>query len=256
MGIGDAPITAEQLGQLGPVWYLDWSWSKPAIGDHQRLYIINCDEVETQGPRIAAAMKSSGASWWALGNEPNDPNQDNRSPEEYALLYRAFEEWAAEAPQCGVLPAGIANADWQWAEQFRKAFFERFGRYPRVDGWNIHNYILDPGLDPYDSAEFARRIEAFRRWTATIGDGNKPLFLTEFGVLYGNGCCGRPVDPPEKLEQYMLATVNWLQESGQVQAWAWFAAYTRSYNGSLMSADGELNNLGRLYGQLVREGAQ
>ena len=77
-----------------------------------------------------------------MGNEPNDPNQDNRTPEAYAFLYRVFEEWAAEAPRCGILPAGIANADWQWAERFRQEYFDRFGRYPRVDGWNIHNYIL------------------------------------------------------------------------------------------------------------------
>jgi len=256
VGIGDAPLTGEQLDQLGPVWYMDWSWSKPAVVGHQRLYVINCDEVEPQGPKIAAAMKASGPSWWALGNEPNDPNQDNRSPEEYACLYRTFEEWAAEAPQCGILPAGIANADWQWAEQFRQAFLERYGRYPKVDGWNIHNYILEPGLDPYDVTEFARRIEGFRLWMANIGDAGKPLFLTEFGVLYGSGCCDRPVDPPDKLQEFMIDAVEWLQQSDSVQAWAWFATYTRAYNGSLMSPAGELNDLGRLYGRLVREGAQ
>lgn len=256
VGIGDAPLSADQLSQLGPVWYMDWSWSKPAVPGHQRLYVINCDEVDRQGRQIAAAMKASGASWWALGNEPNDPNQDNRTPEEYARLYLTFEDWAEAAPRCGILPAGIANADWQWAEQFRQSFFKQFGRYPRVDGWNIHNYILETGLDPYDSAEFARRIEAFRRWMTSIGDKDKPLFLTEFGVLYGNGCCGRPIDPPEKLQQFMLSTVEWLEHSGQVQAWAWFATYTRSYNGSLMSAEGELNDLGRLYRQLVRSGTR
>ena len=256
VGVGDAPLTADQLGQLGPVWYMDWSWSKPAVAGHERLYVINCGEVEQHGQRIAAAMKASGASWWALGNEPNDPNQDNRTPEEYALLYSIFEEWAAAAPRCGILPAGIANADWQWAERFRQEYFDRFGRYPRVDGWNIHNYILEPGLDPYDSAEFARRIQAFRRWMASIGDEEKPLFLTEFGVLYGSGCCGRPVDPPEMIEQFMVETVDWLKRSGEVQAWAWFATYTRSYNGSLMSPEGELNELGELYGRLARDAGQ
>lgn len=256
VGIGDAPLTAAQLGQLGPVWYMDWSWSKPPVPGHERLYVINCDEVQSQGSRIAAAMKASGPSWWALGNEPNDPNQDNRTPEEYAVLYRTFEDWAAEAPQCGILPAGIANADWQWAQQFRQSFLDQFGRYPRVDGWNIHNYILEPGLDPYDVGEFSRRIDAFDKWMESIGDGDKPLFLTEFGVLYGSGCCDRPVDPPERLQQFMLGTVDWLKSSGKVQAWAWFATYSRRYNGSLMSPDGELNELGELYGQLVRQDSQ
>ncbi len=256
VAIGDAPLTGEQLGALGPLWYMDWSWLKPAVAGHQRLYVVNCAEVEAYRERIPAAMKMSGASWWALGNEPNDPTQDNVTPAEYAELYYIFEGWAGDAPRCGMLPAGIANADWRWAQEFRQAFFDRYGRYPKVDGWNIHNYILDPGMDPYDVDEFGRRIQAFRRWMEGIGDGEKPLFLTEYGVLYGSGCCDRPVDPPEKLQRFMIESTDWLLRSGDVQAWAWFATYTRLYNGSLMTQDGKLNELGRLYGRLARGDSQ
>lgn len=251
VGVGDAPVTAAQLDALGPVWYMDWDWKTPTLAGHERLYVIGCAEVKADRGRIPAAMRASGSAWWSLGNEPNDPNQDNRTPEEYAELYHIFEGWAQEAPRCGVLPAGIANADWQWAEAFREAYRERYGRYPRVDGWNIHNYILEPGLDPYDVDEFGRRILAFRRWMERIGDGEKPLFLSEFGVLYGNGCCDRPVDPPEKIQAFMRASVAWLRESRAVDCWAWFATYSKLYNGSLMTVDGELNELGEAYRQLV-----
>jgi hypothetical protein len=250
--LGDAALTAAQLDALGPVWYMDWGWRAPTLAGHERLYVIWSNEVKADRGQIPAAMLAHGAAWWSLGNEPNDPNQDYCTPEEYAELYHIYEGWAAGAPRCGILPAGIANADWEWAQAFREAYRHKYGRYPRTDGWNIHNYILESGLDPYDVAEFGRRILAFRRWMESIGEGDKPLFLTEFGVLYGNGCCDRPVDPPEKLETFMGDAVQWLQKSDAVSGWAWFATYTKLYNGSLMTPAGDLTPLGETYSELAR----
>jgi len=251
--VGDVPATAEQLEAIGPVWYMDYRWNTPTLAGHDRLYVVRSWEARGDRGAIRSAMQASGPAWWSLGNEPNDPNQDNVSPEEYAELYYAFEGWAAEARQCHILPAGIANADWNWAEAFREAYRQEYGRYPRVDGWNIHNYILEEGLDPYDVAEFQRRILAFHRWMETIGDGHKPLFLTEFGVLYGNGCCNRPVDPPDRMQSFMRDTVRWLADSDLVACWAWFATDANPYNGSLLSSDGQLNALGTTYCELLLE---
>ena len=94
------------------------------------------------------------------------------------------------------------------------------------------------------------RILAFRHWMEKIGDGHKPLFLTEFGVLYGNGCCDRPVDPQDKLVAFMRESIAWLEQPRAVDAWAWFATYSELYNGSLMSPQGELNGAGRAYREL------
>ena len=251
--VGDLPVTAAQLDALGPVWYMDYRWSTPTLAGHQRLYTVRCGEVKPDRGAILAAMRAGGPSaWWSLGNEPNDPHQDNVSAEEYAGLYALFENWAAAA-RCHVVPAGIANADWNWAAAFREAFRRQIGRYPRVDAWNIHNYILEPGLDPYDGKEFQRRILAFRRWMESIGDGGKPLLLTEFGVLYGSGCCGRPVDPPARVQAFLRESVDWLAQSGQVSAWSWFATDAGPYNGSLLTPTGELNALGQQYRDLLEE---
>lgn len=252
VAVGNTPVTAAQLDAIGPVWYLDYRWNTPTLDGHERLYVVRCWEVKKDQGAIPTAMRASGSAWWSLGNEPNDPHQDNASPEEYAELYHTFESWAEAAPRCHILPAGIANADWNWAEAFRLAYRQKYGRYPRVDGWNIHNYILEPGLDYYDVAEFQRRILAFQRWMESIGDGDKALFLTEFGVLYGSGCCGRPVDPPERIQSFMREAVDWLASSEVVSCWAWFATYTEHFNGSLMTKDGELNALGETYRELVR----
>ena len=251
--VGDAEVTAAQLDALGPVWYMDYRWSTPTLAGHERLYTVRCWEVQQDRGAIAAAMQASGSAWWSLGNEPNDPAQDNVTPEEYATLYAAFEQWAEAAPQCCIAPAGIANADWNWAQAFREAFRGTYGRYPRVDAWNVHNYILEPALDPYDAAEFQRRLLAFRRWMETIGDAQKPLLLTEFGVLYGAGCCERPLDPPERIMAFMHSVVDWLEGSSAVTAWAWFSTYSHIFNGNLMTQDGELTGLGGVYRDLVGE---
>jgi hypothetical protein len=247
------PSLSAPLDKLGPVWYMDWRWEPPAIEGHDRLYVIRCWQVKPDRGAIERAMRASAPAWWSLGNEPNDPNQDNVSVEEYAELYREFESWASQSPGVHIASAGIANADWQWAEAFREAFRVKYGRYPRIDAWNIHNYVLEPEFDPYDVTEFQQRILAFRHWMESIGDGDKPLFLTEFGVLYGDGCCGRPVDPPDRLQAFMSQSINWMIESQAIDCWAWFSSRCELFNGDLMTADGQLTELGIAYRGLIRD---
>ena len=76
--------------------------------------MIKCVEVKGDRGRIPGAMVPHWAAWWALGNEPNDPNTGNLTPEEYAELYHIYEGWAGRVPRCGILPVGIADADWEW----------------------------------------------------------------------------------------------------------------------------------------------
>ncbi len=250
--VGDVPATAAQLDELGPVWYMDYHWDTPTLAAHGRLFIVHCNQLEPNAQRIGKAMQAGGASWWSLGNEPNDPNQDNVTPEEYAALYHQFESLADEAPQCRLVPAGLGNADWRWAAEFRQIFERKYGHYPKVYAWNIHDYMLEAHLDPYDVDVFKHRIVEFRHWMESIGDGHKPLLLSEFGVLYGSGCCNRPVDPPEKIREFMQDTTTWLVESNTVAAWAWFASDARPYNGSLFDTEGRLNELGALYRDLAQ----
>lgn len=244
--------TRDQLDTLGQVWYTDYDYQVPGLGAAPRLYMVKSHAVS---PSVFQSMRSHPGSWWILGNEPNDPAQDDLSPAEYAALYAEFYRQARQAdPTVRLLPAGIANADWRWAQAFREEYRRLAGSYPVVDGWNIHNYILEQEHDPYDAAEFKRRIVNFRQWQAGIGDGTKPLFLTEFGVLYGAGCCERPVDPPEKGAVFMVETVTWLAETDYVQYWAWFAVRSgeANFNGDLFDAAGQPTLFGRTYQALIK----
>lgn len=239
-------VHAEVLDRLGPVWYYHYGFEGPSLVGHERVLLVHphYDEV-----RLAKVLAEHPGSWWLVGNEPNDPHQDNLSPGAYALFYhRFFTDARRMDPSCRLATAGIANADWGWAQAFRERYRSEYGQYPAVDAWNIHNYLLDPAGDPYDVGTFRRRILDFRRWMAEVGEGDKPLFLTEFGVLYQAGATGRDAEDAERVITFMRDTVSWLSETDHVQCWAWFANYTGGqFNGDLYDIEGQLTPLGIAY---------
>ncbi len=239
-----------QLDGIGDVWYYDYHYETPSAQGHPRLFMVRW---EPFGEELEQALRDHPGSWWAVGNEPNDINQDWRTPAQYAEFYHDFYHWAKRLDRrCRIIPAGVSNADWRWLAQFREEYRRLYGRYPPTDGWNLHNYLLEPEVDPYDVAEFKRRIIAFRHWMLEIGEADRPLFLTEFGVLYGAGCCDRPIDPPAKLVAFMRETVAWLDETDHVQHWAWFILNNaRDFNGGLYDAAGAITEYGLAYRELA-----
>jgi hypothetical protein len=242
---------ARELDQLGAVWYIDYSFRGARLGVHPRLYLVEAKSDWRSAPELARAHRGE---WWQFGNEPNDPNQDDVSPADYAARYHDFY-FALKAADstASILAAGIANADWAWADAFREAYRARFGRYPRVDGWSIHNYLLDTCQDALDVNQFELRIHAFRDWMARAGEATQPLWVTEYGVLYGNGCCGCPRIADEDTVAFMRATTNWMIQSRLVQGWAWFALYSGGrFNGDLFTGDADLTPLGTTYRELIQ----
>jgi hypothetical protein len=242
---------ARELDQLNSVWYTDYGFRGATFGAHQRLYLVEANSDWQSAPDIARQHRGE---WWQFGNEPNDPNQDDLSPAEYAARYHAFYYALKVAdPTASIVPAGIANADWRWADGFREAYRARFGRYPRVDGWSIHNYLLDSCADALDANVFESRVVAFRDWMTRAGESDKPLFLTEYGILYGNGCCGCPIIADEDVTKFMRTTTTWLIQSRLVQGWAWFTLYSGGrYNGDLFAGSATLTQVGATYRELIQ----
>jgi hypothetical protein len=247
--------TSAVLDRLGPVWYYQYGFEGPDLPGHQRVYLVppHFDDDKLLAAMRRAARKGPG-SWWLVGNEPNDPNQDNLSPAAYAAFYHRVSRLAKRADlSLRLVPAGIADADWRWAQAFRESYRAQYGRYPQVAAWNIHDYILDADRSQYDLAEFQRRILAFRAWMALAGEGFKPLLLTEYGVLYGSGCCNRPLEDPAPGVEFMRQATAWLEQTDYVQGWNWFSLDSeQQFNGDLLSPTGELNTFGKAYGALVQ----
>lgn len=240
-----------ELDALGKVWYLDYNHTGGILGDHPRLLVVQTqDDLES----VSSVAQANRGAWWQFGNEPNDPAQDNISASEYARYYQRFYLTLKRIdPSARITSAGIANADWQWADAFRQAYRSQFGRYPPIDGWNIHNYLLNDCTDALDVEAFRSRILLFRAWMSRIGEENKPLFLSEYGVLYGNGCCGCPSIPAQGVIRYMQETSNWLSVSHTVTAWAWFAVNTGNrFNGDLFEDGSNITLFGQAYQDLVK----
>jgi hypothetical protein len=239
-----APGAAE-LDPFGPVWYYQYGFDGPDAPGHMRVYLVRPGWDDAA---LRRAARTHPGAWWLIGNEPNDPNQDNLSPGAYAAVYRRASGLLLRADRSAqVAPAGIANADWRWADAFREAYRSEYGRYPRVAAWNIHNYILEPEHTQSDVALFEQRILDFRAWMDRIGAGSAPLLLTEYGVLYGTGCCGRPLEEPALGVAFLRETTRWLSETDHVQAWAWFSLDSQSqFNGDLL-AGGVLTAFGAAY---------
>ena len=242
--------TAEALDALGPVWYYTYGFEGDGLPGRQRVFMVRPGYTDE---RLAAAIRRHSGEWWMLGNEPNDPHQDDLSPGAYAAFYQRVEGTIGRlAPRARVMPAGISNADWRWTESFRESYREQYEQYPRVDAWNVHDYVLEPNRDQLDVEEFQRRIIAFREWMDGIGEGHKPLLLTEFGALFGTGQPGRPVEDPARVVAYIEETVAWLQATEHVQAWSWFADHTHGqFNGDLYDASGELTPIGEAYRRAI-----
>lgn len=247
--------SSDVLDRFGPVWYYQYGFDGPDIHGHQRVYLVSPhfydDDLLAAMRRVA---RKGPGHWWMVGNEPNDPFQDNLSPSAYAAFYHRVTRLARSADSSlRLVPAGIANADWRWAQAFLDSYRAQFGRDPQVAAWNIHNYILDEDRSQYDLDEFQRRILAFRAWMALAGQGEKPLLLTEYGVLYGGGCCGRPVEDPSLGVEFMRQATAWLEQTDHVQAWTWFSLDSeQQFNGDLLALSGELSLFGQAYVDGVR----
>ena len=241
----------KELDALGAVWYVDYDYQGPVLGSHRRIRTVNPG---SNLDDLRAVARGHPGDWWQIGNEPNDAAQDHMSPAEYARRYRqVYYAIKSVDSTARIVPAGLADADWKWANAFRETYRSGYGEYPRVAGWNIHNYGLETCPSALDFDLFRDRIIAFRDWLARTGDAAKPLFLTEFGVLYGNGCCRCPEVPDEQLTEYMRATIEWMEETHLIQGWAWFALRTDGrYNGDLFDSQGTFTPAGRMFSELVR----
>lgn len=252
-GVAQGPGAGDEdkLATLGVTWYTDFAFTGESIPGVTRLYMVFPSFNQKV---LHDAAETARGQWWAIGNEPNDEVQDNLTPAAYARFFRDAQSVIRQGDKGAyIMPAGIANADWQYADRFREEYRTLTGHYPQVNAWNLHNYLLDEDGDPYDVGEFKRRIVAFRQWMNRVGEGAKPLYLTEFGVLYGAGCCDQPIDPPQKVVDFMVETVPWLARGDLVQGWAWFTIISGEYmfNGDLYDESGKLTLFGIAYRDLI-----
>jgi hypothetical protein len=213
---------------------------------------------------LASMVADNPGSTWFIGNEPDRREfQDDVHPDSYARLYHDFYTFLkAEDPTCLVGVGGVVQPTpirLQYLDLILTAYDSDYGGLMPVDVWNVHIYILkeDPeypnlwagiprgtddslawdhlDLDDHDDPLlFLQLLTAMRQWMADNGYRERPLVVSEMGILM-------PIDyydvkfPYPTVRNYMQLTFAYLMLSVDAeigypadgnrlaQSWAWYS---------------------------------
>lgn len=235
--------------------------------------------------RIPEYTSKTPGAVYGIGNEPDwGPYYD---PADYAQLYHIYYTQVKKYdPTAKVMVKGLvgsvteygetycvdSSADgrydpenncengqhvrFKWINKFREAYRARYGSYPVVDIWGIHPYTNVQTFkdDPENSWNDGKdKIIAFREYLNSIGEGNKPVWLLEFGVQGSHGYIMDSRDPQHKMKEaeliadkYMKPILEWLKSTNYAQKWFWYSAL-RDENSTFVSDISAVNKLGQVY---------
>lgn len=283
------PVEPSVPQQLGFGWYLDWGAQPEPLTDGGLQFVqmlsVGAKSAFWQGKDwVAQSIRANPGAVWLLGNEPDVPWQDNRTPEEYAQIFHQFAVYIKSLdPTARIGIGGVSQPTplrMLYLERALAAYQRFYGTSMPVDVWNIHGFVLreerdswgvsiPPGfprvtqgalyeIEDHDDLEiFQQQIIDFRRWMAKQGLRDKPLLISEYGVLmpaeYGF--------PPEKVAAFLQGSLDFLlqardDETGLpdddnrlVQGLAWFSVADRLYpTGNLIDpATGTLTLVGQTF---------
>ncbi len=211
---------------------------------------------------------------WLIGNEPDVRWQDNTPPEAYAEAYHTlYTTIKAADPTAQVAIGGISQVTplrLRYLDRILAHYQRRFQAPMPVDVWNMHAFVLreeannwgvdiPPGftdvekgvlweVTDHDNLQLVEnQVRLMRRWMAERGERQKPLIITEYGILM-------PTDygfPPARVEQFMVESFDLFQrlrdpnlgysadDNRLIQRWVWFSTRYHLYpTGDLFAADG------------------
>ncbi|MFN2190264.1 MAG: CARDB domain-containing protein, partial [Candidatus Promineifilaceae bacterium] len=264
-------------------WYLDYSASaspsEPNGADYAPLISIqqtgpNSYTYNPNGAALSAAVSANPGASWFISNEPDRRDwQDDLEPHIYAASYHELYYLIKNAdPTAQIFAGSIVQPTpirLLYLDMVLDSYWDAYGELMPVDGWSIHNFILNevscdydpdncwgaeipPGIDaPYgeilgiqdnDRLDlFIERIVRFRHWMSARGYQGLPLYLSEYGILM-------PQDfgfPASRVNEYMNNTFDYLLSAADgrhgnpndeyrlIQKLSWFSTSETFYNGWL-----------------------
>ncbi len=270
--------------------YLNW-W--PGLGSGDTYWpMIRVSEQgirRTSWEELDSLIAQRPGSYWLVGNEMDVKWQDNVTPERYAEVYHdVYTFIKARDPSALVVIGGVSQPT-----PLRRAYLDRvlnhyqstYGTQMPIDVWNVHAFILreeagswgvdiPPGMsgaggmlyeidDHINMQIFRQNLIDFRRWMAERGYGDKPLVITEYGILmppdYGFG--------PDVAADFLRQTLDFfttaVDETGYapdggrlVQWWFWYGVWEQEDGypaGNLYDANSnQLTPAGRVFSDYPR----
>ena len=292
MGVPNPRLFKREVAEeLGLGWYLAWKTfehpRQPGSVEFWQMIRVREEGFRPNKATIQRVIQANPGATWLIGNEPDVIWQDNVTPARYAEWYHELYYLLKEAdPTCQVAIGGVTQPTplrLQYLEMVLSFYQTRYGEVMPVDIWNIHNFILreergswgvdiPPGLtvnqgilyeldDHDDLAVFKAQIINFRQWLADRGQRDKPLIISEFGILmpedYGFG--------PERVQRFLYGTYEFMltatdeqigypaDDNRLVQRWAWYSLSDRRYStGNFIDfATGDLTSLGHAHQKFI-----
>ncbi len=275
--------------------HLSWN-TQPNLPDVEGVQFLQMVRMSETGMRsttwdiIEETAVSHPNSVWIIGNEPDVIWQDNVTAPAYAHWYHeAYQFIKGHDPTAQIAIAGVAEPTplrLAYLDAVLDAYQTEFGEPMPIDVWTIHAFILREeadswgvGVPPGMTGELGRLYELedhadvaiveefmvdMRQWMAARGYGERPLLVTEFGILM-------PADygfSDEVVDRYMgetLALFNSLRgeyglatDDGRlVQQWFWYILYDGDQypRGNLLDpTTGQLTAVGEMYAKHIGAG--
>ncbi|MFO7635413.1 MAG: hypothetical protein R6W76_22905 [Caldilinea sp.] len=233
------------------------------------------------------ARRNQGLTW-LIGNEPDVRWQDNTPPEVYAIAYhRAYHAIKSADPTAKVAIGGISQVTplrLQYLDRILEFYRSLYGEEMPVDVWNMHAFVLreersgwgvniPPGFtiehhgelweieDHDDLAIVEQQIWSMREWMAVHGQRDRPLWITEYGILM----------PPEygfdteRVAAFLQGSFDLFlslrdlelgfpgDDNRLVQRWNWYSARDSRYpTGNLFDNYGRSTPIGEAYWDFLR----
>lgn len=295
VGVSSGSISRYDVEPLRLGWYVNWKAQpdppRPGGIEYVQMIRLKGNKLQPDAEGIAAIAQANPGSTWLVGNEPDVKWQDNVEPTTYARFYHeAYTAIKSADPTAQVAIGGVTQPTplrMRYLDAVLASYREQFGSEMPVDVWNVHAFILreergswgvdiPPGLpddygmlyeiDDSDDIEiFRQQIVDFRRWMAERGYQNRPLIVSEYGILM-------PEDygfSPERVAAFLRASFDFFlsatdpalgySEDGYrlVQRWCWYSLDASEHiypTGNLFDPEtGQMTAVGRAWVQYVNE---
>ncbi len=256
----DIDIFTPAGGYNRPLPHLDLT------GDARALGMDFVPMISTRGGTLASttavltalAGRYKGRAW-IVGNEPDNAAQDAVTADQYATAYHAAYQAIKGTDPSAVIVAGnlsqVTPLRLQYLDAILTAYRERYGTAMPVDVWGSHLYVLPeqanswgaglpPGIEDGagegerwtveqhdDLALVATQVRTLRSWMAANGYADRPLWITEYGILMPPAYGFRP----ERVASFMRGSfdlfrsacdeeIGLASDGGRlVQRWNWFS---------------------------------
>ncbi|MCP4363613.1 MAG: hypothetical protein GY796_36905 [Chloroflexi bacterium] len=276
-----------KFSDLQAGWYMDYkALATPAVSTganytvNVRLTQVGADDytysLNDPGKTIQDVANGNPGAMWLIGNEPDRRDfQDDLEPHVYAKAYHDLYAQVKAADSSARVYAGTivqpTPLRLQYLDMVLGSYINTYGSSMPVDGWSIHNFILNevscnydptncwgaeipPGMtanygeiiaiDDNDNINiFKQRIVDFRTWMKSRGYRHLPLTVSEYGVLMPSDF-GFPVS---RVNQFMTDTFDYMRTATDpnlgdpndgyrlVQTWSWYSTGNAGdpYNGYL-----------------------